>query len=423
MDVRTVGLALLVLLSSPSIATSALAEEPRTDEARLEIGVYGDVRYSHFDYGPDQKSGDHGSPPDNRATIDIPTLSLELEYPMKHDVSLEAEVEFEHGGTGAAMELEFEEFGEFETEVEKGGEISLEELHLTKSFGEGVNIRAGHFITAVGLANRSRRPVDFFTTAPAEAEASVIPITWDETGIELFGKITDLHYRLQLINGLDSSGFSSKFWIAGGKQNRFEGVKATDMALAGRLDWDRGTGLLLGGSAYYGDTNDNRPKPDMPGVAGHVALVDVHAVVDRGPVRGRALGLYGTLENADVISAKNSRLSSQLEVPRTPVAKAAYAWYAEIGYDVVSLLHGNATWKLYPFAHYERYDTMAEVDSGIFADPRFKRTVAAAGLTVLPSDDVVVKLEASHRELGSDQFNDENTISLDVGFATDLLAR
>ena len=40
---------------------------------------------------------------------------------------LEAELEFEHGGTGITMEFDkLEEFGEFEMEVEKGGEVIVE---------------------------------------------------------------------------------------------------------------------------------------------------------------------------------------------------------------------------------------------------------------------------------------------------------
>jgi hypothetical protein len=404
-------------------AAAAEAGAKRGEDSRLRIEAYGDVRYSRFDYGPDQKSGDHGSPPDNRATVDLSHLAAELEFQMDHGVTLEAEVEFEHGGTGSSMELEYEEFGEFEMEIERGGEIALEAFHLTKSFGGAANLRAGHFITAVGLANWSHDPTDYFTAARAEAEASVIPVAWDETGVELFGRLSSLRYRVQLVNGLDSSGFSSKHWIVGGHQGRFEDAKATDMALAGRLDWDVWHGFLLGGSAYRGNTSGNRPQPDMKGIDGRVTVADIHAELERGPWRGRALYLRGALENADIISAKNSRLSSRLEVPRTPVAKAAYAWYAEIGCDVVSLLRAGAPWKLYPFIHYGRCDTMADVDPGMFPDPRFMRSVAIAGINLFPSEGVVVKLEASHRELGSEQYRGENTVTLDVAFATDLFSR
>lgn len=386
----------------------------------LEVEAWGDMRYAHFDYGPDQTSGDNGSPPDGRAVLDVPFFVTELAYYFTPSLYLEAEVEYEHGGTGAAMELEYDEFGEYETEVEKGGEVRLEEVHLTRSFGRALNLRAGRFVTAVGLVNPSHAPTEFFTTTRAESEVSMIPTTWDEIGVELFGATGPLAWRVQLINALDSSGFSSKYWLAGGHQKKFELVSATDLAVVGRLDWELMRGFVLGGSLYYGNTTGTRPKPDMKGIDGHVTLGDVHALLDRGPVRGRALYMAGSLENAALISAKNSRLSTALQVSRTPVAKGAFAWSGEVGVDVVWFFDRAAGYRLYPFVRYEHFDTMADVDAGVFADPRFERKVLTGGVNYFPHDDVVVKLDASRRTFGSDRLNAENTVSMSIGFDTEL---
>lgn len=390
------------------------------DDLPVEIAIYGDVLYSRYRYGPDQKSGANGAPADRRATMDLAHLVGTLEYAVRPDLEVEIEVEFEHGGTGSALELEYEEFGEYELEVEHGGEIVVEELHLTQTFGRSLRLRAGHFLTAVGLANRSHEPTAFFPTSRAEAERNVIPTTWDETGVEVFGDIGRFAYRAQVVNALDSSGFGSQFWIVGGKQGRFEGVRATDLAFAGRLDARVGAGSIVGLSFYRGDTTGNRPKPDMEGIDAPVTLVDAHAILKRGPLRGRGMFLRGTLANAALVSSKNGRLSTALSVPRTPVAKEAVAWYAELGYDVASLLLDAPTWKLYPFVHYGRYNTMAEVDDGIFPDPRFDRRLLTVGLDLFPDDDVVVKLDYSHRSFGADRLRSEDTWSLDVGFATEL---
>ncbi len=112
---------------------SAYALPVVAQEGKFKIGGYGEILYSHFDYGPDQKSGPNGSPPDSRAIMDIPRLILEFGYHFTDDLSLETEIEYEHGGAGSAIELEYEEFGEFEFEAEKGGEIALEAFHITKS--------------------------------------------------------------------------------------------------------------------------------------------------------------------------------------------------------------------------------------------------------------------------------------------------
>ena len=117
--------------------------------------------------------------------MDVTRLALELEAELLPQVELEAEVEFEHGGTGGALELEYEEFGEFEQEVEKGGEVIVEELYVKRSFGEHLDLSAGHFYVAVGLLSELYRPLDYYGTVRPESEAAVIPALWHEPASRL----------------------------------------------------------------------------------------------------------------------------------------------------------------------------------------------------------------------------------------------
>ena len=48
-------------------------------------------------------------------------------------------------GTGSAQEKEFTEGGEWEMEVEKGGEVELEQFWIQKFFSCAFNIRAGQY--------------------------------------------------------------------------------------------------------------------------------------------------------------------------------------------------------------------------------------------------------------------------------------
>ena len=264
------------------------------------------LNYWRFDYGPDQKSRPGGSAGDDRALMDVTRLALELEAELLPQVELEAEVEFEHGGTGGALELEYEEFGEFEQEVEKGGEVILEELYIKRSFGDLLDLSAGHFYVAVGLLSDLYRPLDYFGTVRPESEAAAIPALWHETGIEASGRVRRWRWRLQVINGLDATGFSSQRWVAGGHQLRFEQVRADRLALAGRVDFEPVRGALVGVSLYRGDSAGNRPKPDMEGTEAQVTIADVHAHLDRDRLRARGLFLRGHLRNAAAVSARNA---------------------------------------------------------------------------------------------------------------------
>ncbi|MCA9755972.1 MAG: hypothetical protein KDA27_09235 [Candidatus Eisenbacteria bacterium] len=410
----------LTLAVGVPLGLLAAGSSPTPVLSHPRVAIYGDVLYSRFDYGPDQRSGEFGAPDDSRATFDVPFFVVEVEHEFRDDLELEVEVEVEHGGTGSALELEYEEFGEYEVEVEKGGEVVIEQIHLTKSWSRAWNLRAGRFITAVGLLNRSHEPTDFLTTIRTEAEVSLIPTTWNETGIELFGRAGRFSYRAQVVNGLDSTGFDSKYFIVGGAQTRFEDVRATDLALVGRIDVAATRDVSVGGSAYWGNTTGNRPKPDMEGIDAHLTLFDAHAQIARGPYHVRALYLRGDLENADLVSAKNGRLSSNLQVPRTPVAESAFGWYVEVGYDIAPLVGSEGDWRLLPFVQLSGYDSMAEVPDGTFDVPRFDRSLLTVGAAYFPHENVVLKADWSHRTFGDDRINDEDTIRFDLGFKAEL---
>lgn len=411
------------MLSQPFIAASILlliacsaANSEAAQKKPLHLEGYGELMYSHFDYGPDQKSGAHGSPPDSRAIIDVTRLALELKVELLKDVELEAEVEFEHGGAGAALELEFEEFGEFEQEIEKGGEVIVEELAVAKKFSDALSVRLGHFYVAVGYLSHYFRPTDFFGTRRSEAEMSVIPSLWHETGVELSGHYRGWSYRLQLVNGLDATGFSSQYWIVGGQQKRFEITQATNMAGVVRLDYQLAPQLVLGVSGYRGDSADNRPKPDMEGTDAHVSIFDLHGALTWGRLRARGLYLCGHLQNAAVVSARNRTLSNNLDVLRSPVAEGAYAAFVEVGWDLLPSLVAQPRARLDVFFRFDRYDTMAAVPAQTFDNPRFERTVYTLGANYNMEDAVVLKADYAMRRLGADHFNDENTLTIGLGF-------
>ncbi len=404
MSLLLAGVSLLV----PGRAAVVLAAE----ENPFSFRGYGEVLYSHYDFGPNQRSGENGSPSDDRSIMDLVRFVTEIGYDFDESLRFETEIEFEHGGTGSTMEIEYEEFGEYEIEVEKGGEVVLEQLHLTKSFSSALNVRVGHFIVPVGLTSNAHLPFSYFGTVRPESESSLIPTTWHETGAEIFGRVSDFRYRVQLVNGLDSTGFSSKYWIRDGHQGRFEQVKATDLATVFRLEYRGLRGVKLGGSFYYGDTTSNRPKPDMEGISAPLSIISTDARVSLAGFKVRAMFMFGHLKNADEISRKNSHLSVNLGVARTPVASEARSWSFELGYNVMQNLAPHSSVGLYPFIRYEEFNSMHGVDDGIFADSRFDRRTSTAGINWFIKPTVILKSDYSIRSFGLDRYRDEKTFSI-----------
>jgi hypothetical protein len=90
--------------------------------SKFQLKGYGAVNYYAFDWE---------TLPDKRNIIDPERLNLYLYYKFTEKIQFKSEIEFEHGGTGTTMAFDpLEEFGEFEQEVEKGGEVVVEQINL-----------------------------------------------------------------------------------------------------------------------------------------------------------------------------------------------------------------------------------------------------------------------------------------------------
>jgi hypothetical protein len=250
----------------------------------------------------------------------------------------------------------------------------------------------------------------------------IIPSVWAETGIELFGKAFGFSYRIAVVNGIDAAGFSSEHWVAEGYQSKFELIKATNLAYVGRLDFTGLNNLLIGGSVYYGNSADNRPKPeDMEGIDANVSILSIHGQYLGDPIVLRGDYIFGNLENSDLVSQSNARLSTNTQFPRSPVAKNAAAWYAEGGYNIAPVFLIPAEYKLYPFVRYEYYNSMEEVEQGIFANPRFNRSIVSFGFNFIWNDEIVIKLDYASRKVGEGDYNTENTIGFAIGYNTTFI--
>ncbi len=395
-------------LSAQSIPQS-ITINPFTYEA------YGIVNYYGYKWQTD---------PQRRNRIDPERFAFEPKYQLNKNIALEVDIEFEHGGTGASMEFDrFEEFGQYEQSIEKGGEVVLEKLAARITIIPELNFLVGHFYLPIGFYSERYEPSYFFTTNVSETEAALLPVAWHENGIEAYGQSGNFRYQLQLINGLDASGFSSANWIKRGYQNRFDYANAENFALAVNIQYRVAAGFTIGASSYYGNTSGNRPKPDVT-IPAHVFIGTLHSVLDAGALHLRALAIYGTLENSAAISLANRGLSNELGVKRTPVGSAALGAFAEIGYDVFTILQSApvalgdsiAPQQLLPFLRYDYYDTMFKTEGDVIDNPRWERKSITAGINYKFHPQVVLKMQFNHRLLGISRDKIEDTFSTGIGF-------
>lgn len=397
---------------------------------RFRFGGYGEMVASFKDYGINRFAGTStGSTKTKRNTISIPRFVLAFNYKFNSKWVLGAEIEFESGGTGTAIELENSENGEYETEIEKGGEVALEQLHITRLIVPQFNVRAGHLIVPVGLTNAHHEPINFFGTVRPQAETALMPSTWHETGIEFFGSFGRRHsrfdYQLMIVAGLNANGFNRDEWIAGGKQGFFEVDNFTSPGYVGRLDYTGVPGLRTGVSVYYcRDAGSNSDKEHTYSSIGRipVAIGTWDAQYRNSYVTARANVTYGYVGNAAALSEANRMLSNKSPYSRLiPIAKNALSYGAEIGLNLRSVIRNNCP-VIYPYARYEYYNPQYRGQGRATMDRRLEVSQWQVGLNWFALPNLVVKADYTTRQIGTAKvfgkgnYNSENEFSIGVAY-------
>lgn len=408
--------------------------------SKFRVGGYGEMVGAFKDYGINRYNGtSNGNTKKDRNTISIPRFVLAFDYKFTPKWILGAEIEFESGGVGTAYELENTENGEYETEVEKGGEVALEQFHITRLIVPEFNVRAGHIIVPVGLTNSHHEPINFFGTVRPEGETTILPSTWHETGLEFFGtfdlgsKWTVFDYQAMVVAGLNANGFDRNTWAGSGKQGIFEEDNFTSPAYVFRLDYRGVPGLRVGGSFYFcNDIGANSDKLVEYSRYGKMPLriwtFDAQYVNPYVTFRGNCV--WGNLGNSLSISRRNGSLSNSSPYSRvTPVAKKAVSYGAEFGLNVKNIIGVEKCPVIYPFARYEYYNSQEKVVSPNTADTRCQVSMWTAGLNWKALPNLVVKADYTTRQIGTSKvfgtgkYNSENEFAIGVAYVGWFLSK
>ena len=399
---------------------------------QFRFGGYGEVVSKFMDYGKNRFSGtSYGNSREHRNTISIPRFVLAFDYRFNSKWLLGAEIELESGGVGLEKELESSENGEYETEMEQGGEVAVEQFHITRLILPELNIRVGHLIVPVGLTNAHHEPIHFFGTSRPEGETTILPSTWHETGVELFGSIGHgvgrFNYQLMIVAGLNPDGFGRDTWVSDGKQGLFEEDCFSSPAYVGRVDYLGVKGLRLGLSAYYcADVTRNADKPYKYSSVGASALTILAA---DGQYKNRYLTarghlIYGNLQNANAIGGVNVSNSgnSYHSGSMRKVARNALSYGAELGCNLRTLLPQMPLPTLYPFVRYDYYNPQEGGEAMQTMDARCQVSKWTAGVNWYPRPNLVVKADYTTRQIGTrrlfgtTKYNSENEFALGVAF-------
>ncbi len=340
----------------------------------LSIGGYGEANYRFHPLGESTET-------------DLERLVLYVGYRFTDRIVLNSEIEFEHAST------------------EQGGAVNVEFAYLDFKLTELLSVRVGNVLIPMGFINEIHEPPFFFGVSRPTVEHDLIPATWNENGLGVYGEWKGLRYRAYVVNGLratkNGAGFSSDEWIREGRQggaqaiaNSFAGVAAVDYT------WQA---LRVGISGYGGRSGQGQVLDGTP-ITGDVLLGEVHAAFQYNGLWVRGLLAAGHLGDADRISIANG----------TTVGQDVLGGYLEAAYDVFSVIFPGGDQGLSPFVRYENLDTHKSVGPGFTRDPAQARQLVTAGLHYRPIPNVVVKADYQHVfPLAGSQ---RSSVNLGVGF-------
>ena len=400
-------------------------ENQRVTKSRLTIGGYGEAVYTRTFYSDNMfrySYPDRYKNADGYGRLDLPHVVINIGYDFGHGWTMGSEIEFEHGGNEVAIEIEAEETGEFEHEIERGGEVALEQFWIQKSFCNALNIRMGHIIVPVGQTNYAHLPTQFFTCYRPEGEFTIMPSTWHETGVSVWGKIGKWRYEAVVVPGLNSNMFNNANWVKNGSASAYEFKVANKLACALRIDYYPVKSLHVGASGYIGNSFNNdivtNEADKYKNVKGTVLIgtaefdYKAHGFVVRGNFD------YGHLNDADIISTynKNNNHQSFSPYPRSLVGEDAVAVGGEVAYDIFHSMRRTGERQLFVFGRYDYYDSYIPYEGAITKYDWTERHVVTAGLNYYPIKQVVIKAEFSERFL-KEQYNNEPMVSVGVAYS------
>ncbi len=334
-------------------------------ERGVSIGGYGEALYQNFN-----KNREDGAPSGKTDTIDLLRAVFYFGYKFNDRILFNSELEFEHATTGEG--------------AEEKGEVALEFAYLDLRCRKELQARAGLLLVPVGFLNELHEPPIFLGARRPEVEQRILPSTWRELGLGVFGEAGPFNYRVYLVNGLDAAGFSASSGIRGGRQGGSRAL-AEDFAFTGRLDYVGAAGLLLGLSGFSGNSAHGRRGVEGESFDGRVSLLDAHAEWRWKGLQIRALAVRGWIGDAARINQFNDLFG------KASVGSRFFGTYAEAGYDVLSGRPREAS--LVPFARYERFNTQDRVPTGFASDPSNDVRVWTVGANYRPIPQVVAKVD------------------------------
>lgn len=280
------------------------------------------------------------------------------------------------------------------------GDIAMEQAFLKFNLNPRQYIVAGLFVPRIGITNENHLPVNFNGVERPIVEQLIIPTTWREIGVGLYGTMdrVPLTYSIALINGLNSAKFQHDTGIGEG-EGLGSNATANNLAVTASIQY-RLKDLKFQLAGYVGGTvglskrsADSLNVGLQTGAFGTpLYLGEFDVQYAHGGFSAKALGTYIAYPDADKIYRAYA----------TNIGSGMYGAYLEVAYDWLHRKGGPQ--QFVTFVRSEALDMNAQLTTLQKADDQLdetlKQTHVIAGISYFPIPNVVIKADVRLQHTG-----------------------
>jgi hypothetical protein len=366
----------------------------------LSIGAYGEIKFGAMQNPAANGQWQNGF--DAARFVLLPT------YAITDNIIFNAEIEFEHAGSG------------FDADDKLHGTAEIEQIWVDFKIVDQFNWRApGIDLVPIGYINQHHEPTQFYSVNRPELYNGLIPSTWKAGASSVYGTIADgLSYQVQVSTSIED--FAGDFGLRTdantvppfptGYAPGIDGLNALGFSAPVRGDFRQlSNTLAVAGKLEYA-------PPFLPGFAGSISgyfspdVTPRGAYADTGALLGRnsvgifdaefryrvpdtGLELRGEYVRVDFGHPENLRANNDTD-PTDNVGKSMFGYSGELAYHIPMGTILNSEWEAVPFYRY----TYENLQTGGFAgtDANLptgagQRQFHTVGLAIFPSPKLVLK--------------------------------
>jgi hypothetical protein len=367
----------------------------------LKIGMYGEIKF-----GSQQNPAAKGQWQNG---FDMARLVLLPTYQVTDNIIFNAEIEFEHAGSG------------FDNDDKLHGTAEIEQAFFDFRFNDYFTLRSpGVDLVPISFNNLYHEPTLFYSVERPELANGLIPTTWVAPSAGFYGKIVDgLNYQFQVSQSAEDFGDDFAHRDPSGGVIPFPGPYAAGIDGANALGFAHaplGSFAQLSNTAAFTGRLSYQPG-FIPGFAGSSAVYYSPDITPRGAYGddGRSLGknsmtifdtearyrmpntgleLRAEYAYVNFSNPENLRANNDSDITNN-VGKDMYGYSGEIAYHFKMGTILGSEWEAVPFYRYTRQNLQTGGVFGIDSNGSTgsgDMTFHDVGVAVFPNPSLVLKL-------------------------------